>query len=90
MKLCQKRTLSKNLILASFLWTKRITLQKTCNLGVFIMLSIKMLKYMERTLCLGNKRTLRETCIMSVSFFNSLSTKKLKPTNNTLYLENKK
>ncbi len=44
---------------------------------------------MQRTLCLGNKRTLRETCIMSV-FISSLSIKKLKLTNNTLYLENKK
>ncbi len=43
---------------------------------------------MQRTLCLGNERTLRETCIMSV-FLISLSTKKLKPTNKTLYLEKK-
>ncbi len=53
-----------------------------------IMLSIKTLKYMRRTLCLGKKRTLRETRIMSV-FLSSLSAKKLKPTNNTLYLEKK-
>ncbi len=53
------------------------------------MLSIKTLKYMQKTLCLGNKKKLRETCIMSV-FLSSLSTKKLKPTNKTLYLEKKK
>ncbi len=34
-----------------------------------IMLPIKTLKYMQKTLFLGNERTLRETCIMSVFKF---------------------
>ncbi len=40
--------------------------QKHVFLVFLILLSIKTLKYMQRTLCLGNKRILRETCIMSV------------------------
>ncbi len=34
-----------------------------------IMLPVKTLENMQRTLCLGNERTLRETCIMSVCKF---------------------
>ncbi len=46
---------------------------------------------MQRTLFLGNERTLRETCIISVlSVLSSLSTKNLKPKNNTLFRETKK
>ncbi len=51
------------------LWRNRITLPKTCILSLLIMLPMKTLKYMERTLCLGKERTLRETCIMSVFKF---------------------
>ncbi len=51
------------------LWRNRIKLRKTYILRVFIMLSIKTLKYIQRTLCLRNKRTLREMCIISVIKF---------------------
>ncbi len=69
------------------LWRNRIKLPKTYILWVLIMLSIKTLKYIQRTLCLRNERHY-EKCVLSV-FLSSLSTKKLKPTNNTLYIEKK-
>ncbi len=65
----------------------KIKLPKTSVLSVFIMLHIKTLKYMQRSLYLGNERTLREMCIMNV--LNFISTKTLKPTNNTVYREKK-
>ncbi len=66
------------------LWRNRITLPKTCILSVFfIFLPIKTLKYIQRSLCLLNERTFRETCIMSV--FKLLKYQKAKITNNTLY-----
>ncbi len=45
------------------LWKNRITLSKTYILRVLIMLPIKTLKYIQRTVFLGNERTLRETCM---------------------------
>ncbi len=49
------------------LWRSRITLPKNkCFWVFFIMLPIKTLKYMQRSLYLGNERTLREMCIMNV------------------------
>ncbi len=51
------------------------------------MLSIKMLKYIQRTLCLRNERTLREMCIISA--FKFLKYQKVKTYNNALCLEKK-
>ncbi len=79
-----KTTFTKNLPLSVFelityqnakthakhlLWRNRIKLPKTYILRVLIMLSIKTLKYIQRTLCLQNERTLREMCIISVFKF---------------------
>ncbi len=48
------------------LWKNTITLQKTCILSLFDHVT---LKYMQRTICLGNEWILRETCIMSIFKF---------------------
>ncbi len=51
-------------------WSYRITLPKNkCFWVVFFLLPIKKLKYMQRSLYLGNERTLREMCIMNVFKF---------------------
>ncbi len=47
-----------------------------------------MPKYMQRTLCLENERTLRKSCIISVSKF--LKYQKAKTHKITLYREKKK
>ncbi len=68
------------------LWKKKNNITKNMYFECFlIMLPVKTLKYMQRTLCLGKERTLRETCIMSV--FKFLKYQKAKIANNTLYRE---
>ncbi len=55
---------------------------------IFFILPKKSVKYIQRSLCLGNERTLRETYIMNVCL-SCLSTNNLKPINSTLYEKKK-